>query len=142
MLAGDARQHHKSIYSTANATTFHDTAHSSSNEFAFVHANAPGKFLTILFFLLPPPVIYTYLVIFPVIQAIYYSFFKWSGLGPLTDFIGLDNYTSHFMTASFYQSFAHNWLIAFLSVVRAASARAGRLHSSSGAACEGADFFA
>ena len=31
-------------------------------------------------------------VLLPIVQAAYYSLFKWNGLQPLTDFIGLKNY--------------------------------------------------
>lgn len=76
-----------------------------------------GKALTILFFLVPPLVVYTYLVIFPVVQAGYYSFYKWNGLGPMTDFVGLDNYVKLLNDSVFRNSFAHNWTIAILSVL-------------------------
>jgi raffinose/stachyose/melibiose transport system permease protein len=76
-----------------------------------------GKALTILLFLLPPLLLYIYLVIFPVIQAVYYSFYKWNGLGPLTDFIGLENYSKLLQDSVFRSSFGHNWLIAILSVL-------------------------
>jgi raffinose/stachyose/melibiose transport system permease protein len=55
------------------------------------------KWLTIAFFLVPPAAVYTWLVILPVIQAVQFSLYQWNGLGPLTDFVGLDN----FMTAIF-----------------------------------------
>lgn len=76
-----------------------------------------GKVLTILFFLVPPLVVYTYLVIFPVLQAVYYSFYKWNGLGPMTDFVGLDNYIKLLNDSVFRSSFTHNWTIALLSVL-------------------------
>src|SRR5699024_7194604 len=50
------------------------------------------KALVIVAFLLPPALIYFLLVLLPVIQAGYFSFFRWSGLGPIEQFIGLDNY--------------------------------------------------
>ena len=31
---------------------------------------------------------------FPIVQAVYYSLFKWNGLKPLTDFVGLANYAA------------------------------------------------
>lgn len=75
------------------------------------------KLLTILLFLLPPLMLYTYLVILPVVQAGYYSLYKWNGLGPLTDFIGLDNYTKLVSEPVFLRSISHNLLIALLSVI-------------------------
>ena len=76
-----------------------------------------SKAITIFLFLLPPLLVYIYLVIYPVVQAVYYSLYKWNGLGPLTDFIGFDNYFKLVQENVFRSSFSHNWLIAFLSVV-------------------------
>jgi raffinose/stachyose/melibiose transport system permease protein len=76
-----------------------------------------NKGLTIFFFLAPPFVLYVYLVIIPVVQAAYYSLYKWNGLGPLTDFVGLDNYVQLVNEPVFRSAFTHNWLIAFLSVL-------------------------
>ena len=43
-------------------------------------------------FLLPALALYLVFVLLPIVQAAYYSLFKWNGLQPLTDFIGLNNY--------------------------------------------------
>ena len=48
--------------------------------------------MAIALFLLPALVLYAIFVLFPIVQAVRYSFFKWNGLTPLTDFIGLKNY--------------------------------------------------
>ena len=53
-----------------------------------------GQVATIVGFLLPAAIIYIWLVLLPVVQALYYSFFRWNGLGPLQNFIGLANYTA------------------------------------------------
>ena len=65
---------------------------------------------------MPPLLLYVYLVIFPVIQAVYYSFYKWNGLGPPINFIGLGNYVALVQEPVFRGAFLHNWIIAFLSV--------------------------
>jgi len=56
---------------------------------------------TLLLFLLPSLALYFVFIFFPIIQAIYYSFYSWSGLGPLTNFIGLKNYAIAFQNATF-----------------------------------------
>jgi raffinose/stachyose/melibiose transport system permease protein len=73
------------------------------------------KLLIVVAFLLPPGLIYTWLVVLPVIQAIYYSFFKWNGLGPVTDFIGLDNYVRLFNDSVFLRSITNGILLVVLS---------------------------
>ena len=36
--------------------------------------------------------LYVLFVLVPIGLAAYYSLYNWNGLGPLTDFVGLDNY--------------------------------------------------
>src|SRR5437660_11635542 len=55
----------------------------------------------IMLFLLPSLILYFVFIFFPVIQAAYYSFYHWSGLGPLTDFAGLANYATAFKSMTF-----------------------------------------
>lgn len=42
-------------------------------------------------FILPGFIMYTTFMIVPIVSAIIYSFFKWSGIGPM-EFVGLDNF--------------------------------------------------
>lgn len=71
----------------------------------------------ITLFLLPSLILYFVFIFFPVIQAIYYSFFRWNGLGPLTDFAGLANYVTAFKSMTFFSAFLHNLEILGLSLV-------------------------
>src|SRR5574341_71138 len=50
------------------------------------------QWVTIALFLTPALALYLLFVLAPILQAVYYSLFDWSGLGPITDFLGLDNY--------------------------------------------------
>ncbi len=63
-------------------------------------------------FIAPGFVIYTALMIIPLGTAVYYSFFKWSGVGPRT-FIGFDNYTSLFtderLSGIFWNALGNNF---------------------------------
>ena len=56
-------------------------------------------------------------VIFPVIMAAYYGFFRWSGFGPATDFIGLQNYVTIFSDPIFQQALGHNAFIVVASLL-------------------------
>src|SRR6266487_616676 len=76
-----------------------------------------GQIATIVGFLLPAAAIYIWLVLLPVIQAIYYSFYRWNGLGPLQSFIGLANYTKAFTDRVFIGALANNLQIVVLSLV-------------------------
>jgi raffinose/stachyose/melibiose transport system permease protein len=48
--------------------------------------------LTIVLFLLPSVALFAFLVLFPILQSIYYSLFDWKGFGPAVDFVGLNNF--------------------------------------------------
>lgn len=48
--------------------------------------------ITIALFLLPALLLFLIFVVYPIFQSIYYSLFNWNGLGPATNFIGLDNF--------------------------------------------------
>jgi raffinose/stachyose/melibiose transport system permease protein len=76
-----------------------------------------GQLITIVGFLLPAALLYTALVLLPVVQAIYYSFFRWNGLGPLQNFIGLDNYARMFNDKVFMGALSHNLQLVLLSLL-------------------------
>jgi raffinose/stachyose/melibiose transport system permease protein len=76
-----------------------------------------GHVATIVGFLLPAAMLYIGLVLLPVIQAIYYSFWRWNGLGPLQNFIGLDNYVRLFNDKVFVGALGHNLPLVALSIL-------------------------
>ncbi len=71
--------------------------------------------LTVL--LAPPVVLFVGFVIVPMIFAAWYSLYNWSGFGPLSDFIGGQNYAGVLTGPVFRQALEHNVIIAVLSVV-------------------------
>ena len=71
----------------------------------------------IIGFLLPAAILYSGLVLLPVIQAIYYSFWRWNGLGPLQNFIGLANYTRLLNDRVFIGALGHNLQLVALSII-------------------------
>src|SRR3954451_179364 len=76
-----------------------------------------GQVATIVGFLLPAALLYRALVLLPVVQAVYYSFFRWNGLGPLQNFIGLGNYTRLLSDRVFLGALGHNLQLVILSIV-------------------------
>ena len=76
----------------------------------------PAKWLTIGLFLLPALALYLVFVIFPIVQAAHFSLYKWNGLGPLDDFIGLKNYQVALASDVFWQAVGNNLLIIVLSL--------------------------
>src|SRR5262245_8416071 len=75
-----------------------------------------SKWLTIALFLVPALALYVLFVIVPIIQAMHFSLYKWNGLKPLTDFIGLKNYEVALTTGGFVNAFGNNLLVIVLSL--------------------------
>jgi raffinose/stachyose/melibiose transport system permease protein len=76
----------------------------------------PRKWLTISLFVLPALVLYAVFVILPVLQAMQYSLYKWNGMEPLTNFVGLQNYVTAVTNEVFTTSVGNNLLILVLSL--------------------------
>ena len=66
--------------------------------------------------MLPALVLYAVFVILPVLQAMQYSLYKWNGIAPLTDFVGLQNYVIALRNDVFTTSVGNNLLILVLSL--------------------------
>jgi raffinose/stachyose/melibiose transport system permease protein len=75
------------------------------------------KRLEIMFFVGPALVLFALFVVVPVIQAVRYSVFNWNGLGPMDDFVGLQNYADALRDQIFTDAVMHNFTIVILSVV-------------------------
>ncbi len=74
------------------------------------------RILTIVLFLSPAIAIYSLLVFAPLFQAMYYGLYKWNGLGPLTDWVGLDNFRKVLNDQVFRNALRNNLTILFLSI--------------------------
>ncbi len=74
------------------------------------------KFMLVTLFLLPGFLLLFIFVIGPVGQAGYYSLYKWNGLGPLDNFVGLDNYQRALSHKVFQGAILHNLFIMFMSL--------------------------
>lgn len=65
----------------------------------------------------PALIMFLGFVIFPVVMAAYYGFFRWQGYGPPTDFVGLQNYITIFTDSTFLEALGHNGFIVIASIV-------------------------
>ena len=72
---------------------------------------------TVGLFLLPALLLYGVFVLIPIVQAAHYSLYDWNGMKPLSDFIGLDNYTRALSEPAFQKAATHNAIIVVLSLV-------------------------
>jgi raffinose/stachyose/melibiose transport system permease protein len=73
--------------------------------------------LTALQFLALPLILYSVFVIVPIVQAAYYGFFKWNGLGPLEQFVGFSNFITILKDSVFHRALLNNFLIILLSML-------------------------
>ena len=65
----------------------------------------------------PALLLFTGFVLVPIGIAVYYSLFNWSGFGPLSDFVGVQNYELTVTGPVFQQAVVHNLIIVGLSLV-------------------------
>jgi len=65
----------------------------------------------------PATVLFVGFVLAPIVVAVYYSLYRWSGFGPLSDFVGLHNYSYALHDPVFRKAVGHNMIIVVLSLV-------------------------
>ncbi|MDY2669066.1 sugar ABC transporter permease [Schaalia hyovaginalis] len=65
----------------------------------------------------PAILLFLFFVIFPVLMAGYYGFFKWKGYGVPTDFVGLKNYITILTDPEFHAVLGHNAIILVASLL-------------------------
>lgn len=97
-----------SINPTAGRTSAHDEA--------YQRQQGRTRILTILFFLMPGMLLFFAFLLIPVSNSLYYSLFKWNGLGPPTDFVQLRNYEFLINQSAFQQSIRNSFAIVALSL--------------------------
>jgi len=71
---------------------------------------------TIALFLTPAFIFYFLFIVFPILQAIYVSFFQWKGFGAPTNFVGLENYADIVGDKYFIKGVINALLIVALSI--------------------------
>ena len=70
--------------------------------------------LTVAVCLAPAVLLYLLFLVFPILQALYFSLFRWNGFGPAVDFVGLSNYARVLSDVVFLRSVAHAGAIVLL----------------------------
>lgn len=77
---------------------------------------AISKYLLVLLFLAPGMLFFFAFLLVPVSNSVYYSLFKWDGLGAPTNFTGLRNYEFLFGQKAFIESIQHSIVLVMLSL--------------------------
>ncbi|MGB8211921.1 MAG: sugar ABC transporter permease [Anaerolineales bacterium] len=73
-------------------------------------------YLTIVFFLAPAFILFLVFLVYPIFRSVYFSLFNWNGMGPATDFVGLDNFKQILTDKVFMQAVGDCLLIVVLSL--------------------------
>ncbi|MBW5480439.1 carbohydrate ABC transporter permease [Streptomyces bambusae] len=71
---------------------------------------------SVAWFLVPALVLFLVFVLAPIAVAVYTGFFKWSGTGPMDDFVGIENYTKLFDDQVFLGDLGHGLYLITLSI--------------------------
>lgn len=69
-----------------------------------------------LIYLLPGIILYTFTVFVPIVYALYYGFFNWSG-GMRMKYIGLKNFADLLKDDVFWQSFSNNIILTVVCII-------------------------
>jgi raffinose/stachyose/melibiose transport system permease protein len=77
---------------------------------------AQGKWPVLVLFLPPALLLFTVLVILPMGEAAWYSFYDWNGYGTPEKWVGLRNYLLIFHNRAFTQALFNNGLIVVVSI--------------------------
>ncbi|GAB2545860.1 ABC transporter permease subunit [Gracilibacillus alcaliphilus] len=63
------------------------------------------RYIWAMIFLLPQTIVFLGLSAYPIIMSYVYSFYRWSGIGPLENFVSFDNYIRLFGDSRFWNAF-------------------------------------
>ncbi|MEV4545717.1 carbohydrate ABC transporter permease [Micromonospora echinaurantiaca] len=80
-------------------------------------AETRRKWYEIIGLTTPAIVVYVMFVLVPMGFAVYYSLFRWRGVGPPTDYVGFDNYVLAFQDPIFLDALRNNAIIVVGSLV-------------------------
>ncbi len=75
-----------------------------------------NRYSTLIIFLIPALNVFTLFVVLPIVEAAYYSFYRWNGYGDPEKFVGFKNYTYLFRNRVFIISLKNNFYIIALSL--------------------------
>jgi raffinose/stachyose/melibiose transport system permease protein len=76
-----------------------------------------SRFTTVLIMLPPALVLFSLFVVLPLIDATYYSFFKWNGYGSPSEFVGFENYDRALGHSVFLSSLKNTLIVLVVSIV-------------------------
>lgn len=77
--------------------------------------------LLLVALVVPALALYAIFVVYPLVSSVRYSFYNWNGIGPLTNYVGLRNYTftlfDHQFSPQFWRAIEHNLYFFAISMI-------------------------
>lgn len=73
--------------------------------------------LPLLLFLPPTLILFTVFVVLPMVDAATFSFFDWNGYGPITDFVGFENYADVLTHRNFGTAVRNSLIVVAVSLL-------------------------
>ncbi|MCP8885176.1 sugar ABC transporter permease [Devosia sp. XJ19-1] len=73
--------------------------------------------LPLLLFLPPSLILFTVFVVLPMVDAATFSFFDWNGYGPITDFVGFENYADVITHRNFGTAVRNSLIVVAVSLL-------------------------
>jgi ABC-type sugar transport system permease subunit len=61
-------------------------------------------------FLLPQAVLYVSFTLYPMVMSYVYAFYEWSGIGPMDEFVGMDNFKETLVDPLFWNAFKNSFI--------------------------------
>lgn len=68
------------------------------------------RWLWCYLFLLPQALLYLSFTLYPMIMSYVYAFYDWSGIGPMDEFVGWDNFVETLMDPLFWNAFKNSFI--------------------------------
>ncbi|MEC5423452.1 sugar ABC transporter permease [Virgibacillus sp. C22-A2] len=75
-----------------------------------VNKQTRQRYMWAYLFILPQVVVFFGLSLYPIIMSYVYSFYDWSGIGPLSNFVGFNNYLKVFTEEKFWNAFKNTFI--------------------------------
>jgi len=99
-------------------TTLATTANAGASAVSRRRRYVERKSLVPLLLFLPPALIlFTLFVVLPMVDAATFSFFNWNGYGPITDFVGLENYADVLTHRNFGTAVRNSLIVVAVSLL-------------------------
>lgn len=86
------------------------TSISKPDRISGINSRSAKRYLWAYLFILPQSVFFLVFTVYPILMSYVYSFYDWSGIGPLSKFIFLDNFKAVLADNTFWNAFKNNMI--------------------------------